>query len=338
MHFNIDPDLPVPLGSQLRGMIEYGIACGQLAAGLRLPSVRAMASRLGIAPMTVSQVYKELKALGLLEARHGHGTYVSASVSAQIRPQLLDLQRRIDLLVDDAAAAGLAGADLVALVNARINRRNLPRRGLRLVFVGLFEEATRAYGADIQARLPPGDAIATTTLSQIAGNDLARQRALNADLVLTFANRKADLIDLVGAKHRLLGISFIPSERTRTLLAQIDPLARVGILSTFPAFLPIMKAGVQRFAPHVSDLEATVLGSPELAAVLRRIDVLVYATGSEGVLQQLRPAVHSLEYRHTPDPREIDQILLPMLEDIRSTLATPPAGQRPARLRRSHEN
>ena len=29
----------------------------------------------------------------------------------------------------------------------------------------------------------------------------------------------------------------------------------------------------------------------------------------------LRPGARSFEYRHTPDPREIDQILLPMLED-----------------------
>src|SRR6185312_14013 len=113
MLFNIDPDLPVPLGRQLRGAIEYGIACGQLAAGLRLPPVRAMATRLGIAPMTVSQVYKELKAAGLIDTKPGHGTYVSASVPAQVRPQMLELQRRVDQLVDEAASAGLGGPELV---------------------------------------------------------------------------------------------------------------------------------------------------------------------------------------------------------------------------------
>ena len=42
MPFNIDPDLPVPLGVQLRGVIEYGIVCGQLPAGLRLPDAVTM--------------------------------------------------------------------------------------------------------------------------------------------------------------------------------------------------------------------------------------------------------------------------------------------------------
>jgi hypothetical protein len=292
-----------------------------------------MASQLGIAPMTVSQVYKELKGAGLLEARPGHGTYISASTAAQVRPQIVELQRCIDGLVDEAAAVGLSGTDLVALVNSRIYRQKLPARGLRLVFVGIFEAATRAYGADIQARLAEGDSITTTTLAEIASNDLARQRAVNADLVLTLANRKAEVAEIVGARKRVVGISYIPSERTRTLLAQIDPLARVGIVSTFPEFLPIMKAGVQRFAPHVFEIHATVLESRDLAAVLRRVDVVVYATGSERIVATLGPAVRAFEYRHTPDPREIDQILLPMLDGIRGALATSPAGPPPARLK-----
>ena len=78
MNLRIDRDLPVPFGVQLRGLIEYGIACGELAPGSRLPSVRELAALLGLAPMTVSQVYKELKASGLLEGRAGAGTCVAA--------------------------------------------------------------------------------------------------------------------------------------------------------------------------------------------------------------------------------------------------------------------
>ena len=335
MLFNIDPDLPVPLGVQLRGVIEYGIVCGQLAPGLRLPPVRAMASNLGIAPMTVSQVYKELKAAGLIETRQGHGTFVATSVGAQVRVELIDLQRRVDQLFEDARAAGLSGAELVALINARISRRRAAARGLRLLFIGLFEEATRAYGADSRSHLPEGDSIETTTLAEIASSDLARQRLHKADLVLTLFNRKAEVAKLAGPRKPVLGVHYIPSERTRTLLAQIDPLARVAIVSTFPEFLPIMKAGVLRFAPHVRDVEATVLESPELAEVLWSVDIAVYATGSERVPGMLRRGARAFEYRHTPDPREIDQLLLPMLESLRSGAASP--GGKPS-VRRSHEN
>ena len=62
-----------------------------------------------------------------------------------------------------------------------------------------------------------------------------------------------------------------------------------------------MKAGVQRFAPHVQDIEATLLESPDLAQALRRVDIVVYATGSERVVGMLRPGAPLL--RIPPYPR-----------------------------------
>jgi len=64
------------LGVQLRGLIEFGIALGELPSGVRLPSVRELAERAGIAPMTVATVYRELRQSGLIESKPGAGTYV----------------------------------------------------------------------------------------------------------------------------------------------------------------------------------------------------------------------------------------------------------------------
>ena len=43
----IDPASSVPASIQLRGALEFGIASGELGAGQRLPSVRALAKRVG---------------------------------------------------------------------------------------------------------------------------------------------------------------------------------------------------------------------------------------------------------------------------------------------------
>ena len=59
---------------------------------------------------------------------------------------------------------------------------------------------------------------------------------------------------------------------------------------------------------------------------------------SERVVEMMPPEVSSFEYRHTPDPREIDQILLPLLEEIRGALGTQNLAEPAAPLRRSHEN
>jgi GntR family transcriptional regulator len=84
-----------------------------------------------------------------------------------------------------------------------------------------------------------------------------------------------------------------------------------------------MKAGVHRFAPHLHDVQATVLDNPDLASALRQRDVVIFATGATRAATLLAPGIERFEYRHTPDPREIDQNLLPMLETIRNQLASP---------------
>lgn len=58
---------------QLRGLITAGI----LPKDERLPSVRQLASDLGVAPGTVAKVYKMLEVEGLVVTRIGGGTRVS---------------------------------------------------------------------------------------------------------------------------------------------------------------------------------------------------------------------------------------------------------------------
>lgn len=145
-----------------------------------------------------------------------------------------------------------------------------------------------------------------------------RRRLAQADLALTFANRKAELERLLGRRHNIASLSFIPSEASRMALAALDPLTRLGIVSTIPEFLPVMTRGIRRHAPHVADIRSTVLGQAELPALLQAVDVVVYATGAEAVLDLIPERTRRFEYRHVPDPYSIDHLLLPMLDEIRA--------------------
>ena len=112
---------------------------------------------------------------------------------------------------------------------------------------------------------------------------------------------------------KVVSISFIPSEETRKALAALDSLARVAVISRFPDFLPIMKAGVQRFAPHVGHLTGATLETPDLETLLGGSDVVVFASGAEDVLAKLPPGITAFEYRHAPDTAEIERVLVPLI-------------------------
>jgi DNA-binding transcriptional regulator YhcF (GntR family) len=316
----LDRTLPVPLGVQLRGLIEYGIACGELASGTQLPSVRELAEASGLAPMTVSGVYKTLREAGLIVTRPGAGTFVAQPARDTI--QTINAMQRIeasmDALLAEAEATGVAADDLAALLNARIARVKARKlRPVRITMVGVFKDATKAYAADIRRQLRDHDVINALTIDQLRSSP---ERDGLTDLYVTLANRRQEVEALVMSASPVISISFIPSEKTRTRLAGIDPVARIGIVSVFPEFLALMKPGVLRFTPHVQSVEVTLADDPDLNAFLNRVDVVVYATGAEGVLDQVSPNAQAIEYRHVPDPHAVQRELLPVIERLRAGL------------------
>jgi DNA-binding transcriptional regulator YhcF (GntR family) len=314
MRLSVDRDLPVPIGVQLRGLIEYGISYGELMPGARLPSVRELADELGVAPMTVSQVYRELKEGGLIETRSGLGTFVTESggPAAGLDPRLAALQRQLDGVIEDALALGLGAGELATMITARFSRRSAAR-GIqrRIVMVGLFADATKGYARAIAERL---DGLASVDATTLEALDRADARALceSADLVVTLANQRRALAARLPTTQ-VTAISFIPSEETRRALAGIDPLAHLGVISKVPAFLSIMKRGVHRFAPHVRAVRAAVVDTEALDRVLSWSDVVVIATGAESVASRLRAGQRQVAYRHIPDPGDVDRLAASLL-------------------------
>ncbi len=311
MEFFVDRDLPVPLRTQLQGLIEYGISGGELGPGEALPSVRELAEKLGVAPMTVSQVYADLKAAGLLETRPGAGTFVSHRRSAG-RPDASLLHRHIDNLIDESRVLGIRSAELVSMVSARVFYRESIGSRLRIVVVGLFPEATASYARFIAARLGRDVTVEPVTVSALERDPKVQALANSADLAVTFANRQKQVATLV-PNSRVVTISFTPSEETRRALATLDSLARIAVVSRFPEFLPMMKAGVQRFAPHVGELSAVVLGTPGLEATIASATVVVYASGAETVLADIPAGMPAIEYRHAPDIADIERVIVPII-------------------------
>jgi DNA-binding transcriptional regulator YhcF (GntR family) len=320
MEFRLDRDLPIPVGVQLRGQIEYGIGFGELQPGERLPSVREMADLLGVAPMTVAEAYRELKANGLIHGRIGSGTFVSDTGKPLNRAgrDMIDLHRRIDQLIGDGLALGLRPSDLTSLIGARMAVRQSDDHPKRLVLIGNFAGATQAYAAVVAEVLGPLATLEAITLDAVKSDPAIRRQAATADLVLTFAHRRHEVLDLLPGSL-VVAISFIPSEATRRSLASLDPLMHVLVVSIFPEFTTLMKTAVHRFAPHVPNITVTLPGAPDFEALLRRADVLVYATGADDLVARLPAGTSAFEYRHTPDAADIRRVVLPLIASLKPT-------------------
>ena len=85
-----------PLYLQIFNQLQRLILGGGLHAGQQLPSVREVAGRQGINPMTVSRAYAKAEAEGLLERRPGVGMLV-----AEVPQHRKRVSDRVSLLTSD---------------------------------------------------------------------------------------------------------------------------------------------------------------------------------------------------------------------------------------------
>ena len=78
----VDPHGDEPPFEQLRRQIAARVGSGELPAGTRLPTVRALAAEVGLAVNTVARVYRELETDGVVVTEGRRGTFVSPSAAA----------------------------------------------------------------------------------------------------------------------------------------------------------------------------------------------------------------------------------------------------------------
>ena len=323
MRLHVDRDLPVPVTTQLLGQIEYGVTNGDVPPGSRLPSVRELASDLGVSPVTVSHVFKALKAKGLIATVPGRGTFVRGDAYVASGPApTAHVDAALVRAVRIGERAGLARRDLLERFQ-RLVAHSSPAPALRLVFVGVYPAVTRAYVADLARQLRAGDRLEPTTFDRLDDPTVARTLAA-ADVVLTFAHRAGELGRRLPEGAEVASVQLIPAQRTRVALAEIDPLERVLLVSAVPEFVATFRRGVDRFASHVGDVRVCVLGATDLPDLVADADVVVLATGAEAVFDGLPVHVRAFEFRHVPDPVHVEGVLLPRFERVRAARAPHP--------------
>jgi len=315
----VDRDLPVSIHGQLVGQIEYGVSSGRLPPGSRLPSVRELAERLELSPVTVSNVFRTLRERELIETVPGSGTFVARAHRAgevAVRP-LPTLHRAVDELLRLADRIGVTRDELSGLLTLRLAQDAPQRAPLDVRFVGIFDAATRDYGRDVAERLGATCSVDTIVFDALDDEALASLR--EADLLLTFLHRRKDLERLIPDGPVIGAVRFIPSTRVRTQLAALSPFVRLGLISSLPEFLPTFLEGVRGFAQHVARVRGTVGDADDVDALVADSDVVIYATGAESVTGRLPPFMESFEYRHVPDPVWIEDEIAPI---VRSLLAS----------------
>ena len=125
MILRIDTTSSTPVYAQIVDQIKRAVATGTLKGGDTLPSLRETAVSLRVNPLTVGKAYKQLEQEGLVETKHGLGSFVTwngEQLSENFRRETL--ARGLDDLLVDAYHMGVPFDDLKRLLDERMEAAN----------------------------------------------------------------------------------------------------------------------------------------------------------------------------------------------------------------------
>jgi DNA-binding transcriptional regulator YhcF (GntR family) len=222
----------VPLHDQLLAQLELKILTGAIAPGQRLPSVRALARRLGLHANTVSSAYRDLEEAGHVELRRGAGVYVRAGVPAALE-DARGLDEMVRLALSAAFRKGHSGSEIRAAVE-RWLRAAPPER---VVMVDPRRETLELVAHEIVSSL--GVPASGCTLEE-----LEREPGLASGALLLALPYHAAKVARVAPGAPLETVHVEGSPEDQKIVLSLPEGATILLVSTSPILLQIAGAFV----------------------------------------------------------------------------------------------
>ena len=127
MLIRVEASSGIPITRQIMDQIRARCASGNLTPGDRLPSVRELARDIAVNQNTILRAYERLTAEGILELRHGEGTFVAdfsantGSPQKQLKREKATLAEEAQRLIAKARVLGLSPNDILALIQSALD-------------------------------------------------------------------------------------------------------------------------------------------------------------------------------------------------------------------------
>jgi GntR family transcriptional regulator len=198
---SINKESPVPVRDQLVEQIGLQIASGVLKEKDKLPSIRALAQRLGIHHSTVTSAYNHLAEVGLLEVRQGSGVRVAGPSMA---PRMWDSGKGIDALLRmflaQAAEKGFSRKEVEEKL-----RRSLEKKPVKRI---LAVDRNKDFHKLLHAELQPHFGVPVEPMTHEELGD--KMELLQDSLVVT-------------SLYHIFPLQNFPVDPTRLVVCNIEP-------------------------------------------------------------------------------------------------------------------
>ena len=115
--FLVNPKSKQPLYEQLVEQLRRQLFLGAAQAGQALPSVRQLATELGINPNTIQKAYRRMEAEGMIISVPGKGSFISDDLADMLKIQRDEQLQKTRELIRTCREMGLDRDTIVKLTD-----------------------------------------------------------------------------------------------------------------------------------------------------------------------------------------------------------------------------
>lgn len=105
--FMVNPKSKQPIYEQLLEQLRRQLILGVAQAGQPLPSVRQLATELGINPNTIQKAYRRMEAEGMIVSVPGKGSFISDDLAEMLKRQRDEQIEKIRMQISACREMGL---------------------------------------------------------------------------------------------------------------------------------------------------------------------------------------------------------------------------------------
>jgi len=112
----LNPRSKQPLYEQLVEQLRRQIVLGGMKAGAAMPSVRQLATELGINPNTIQKAYRRMEEEGMILSIPGKGSFVSDDLADMLTKQREDQRSKAKQMLQSCREMGLTKEEITQMV------------------------------------------------------------------------------------------------------------------------------------------------------------------------------------------------------------------------------
>jgi len=273
----VNKDSDIPIRDQLIEQLGLQIASGTLKGKEKLPSIRALAQRLGIHYSTVTAAYNHLADAGLLEVRQGSGVRVAGRPPSDAKQVISSLD---ELLRDFLAKVSESGSSREEL-RKRLQAVMTPQPVRRIVAV----DRNSDFHELLLRELKPHFAIPIETMTV---QEILQNRSVVEDaLVVTSLYHLFAFEDAISDPTRLIVCNIEPASGELSSMASLPPGSLVALISVSPTIMNMATKLCASMRTDIGVRSVLVSDRTEVEYLIKHADLIVCDSSSEDVVLPL---------------------------------------------------